>query len=263
MQPTHLVCAVRARLTFANVAAALALFVALGGTSLAAVTRESGSKVLHGCVSQRDGRLRIVSRPSRCDKRERPISFNRDGQRGAAGKAGTAGAAGARGAAGAAGPAGQTGAGGAQGATGPQGERGAQGATGSQGPVGPSVSSSAVDNTTLQYVPYLASVVGTTIDVPAGADAIVATGTVTWWNEATSSRQVSCWLLLDGSQTIDFAPTSSPRSDDERDGHVSGNLALTMRFEVDPGPHRVDVSCESAGSDARIVTRSVTLVATG
>jgi hypothetical protein len=256
MHATRLISAVRARLIFSNVTAVLALFVALGGSSLAAVAVTHGSdrETLHGCVSKHDGHLRIVSQPSRCSKRERAISFNREGVRGPAGKSG------ARGAVGPAGPAGQTGAGGPQGPTGAQGERGPQGATGPQGSIGPSVSASAV-NTEEQHVPDLASVVGTTIDAPPGANAIVVNATVSWWNEETFSTTLQCWLLLDGSQDTD-GPMSSPRSDDERDSHVSGNLALSMRFPVSPGPHRVDVSCVSIGS-ARIVTRSITLVATG
>jgi hypothetical protein len=260
MQLPRLLSAVRARLTFSNVTAALALFVALGGSSLAAIGGNHGSdrKVLHGCVDKRDGQLRIVSRPSGCGQSERAISFRKQGRRGPAGKPGKAGA---RGLAGAAGPKGDLGAAGPQGPAGPQGERGPAGATGPQGPIGPSVSASAVNNTELQYVPYLASVVGATIDAPPGTNAIVANATVSWWNEATYSSTVRCWLLLDGSEEIDFLPTSSPRSDDERPGRTSGSLALTMGFPVSPGPHRVDVSCE--GGDARIVTRSITLVATG
>jgi hypothetical protein len=251
-------------LGFANVAAALALFVALGGSSVAAVTGNHGSdrKVLHGCVGKHDGELRVVSGPSRCGKRERAISFDREGPRGPAGKTGARGAVGPAGGAGAGGLQGQTGAGGPQGPAGAQGERGSQGATGAQGPIGPSVSASAVNNTQNQYVPNMASIVGTTIDAPAGTNAIVANATMSWWNEDNFNTTVSCWLLLDGSQVTDNLPTSSPRSDDERPSHVSGSLALTMRFPVAPGPHRVDESCESVGT-ARIVTRSITLVATG
>jgi hypothetical protein len=273
MQPTRLISAVRARLSFANLAAALALFVALGGSSLAAVAGSHGTdrKLLHGCVSKHDGALRVVSGPSRCGKRERAITFDREGPRGKTGARGAAGPAGPAGAVGPAGPAGgtsggglqgETGAGGPQGPAGAQGERGSQGATGPQGPIGPSVSAAAVNNTQEQYIRYLTSIVGTTIDAPAGTNAIVANATMSWWNEDAYDTTVSCWLLLDGSEVIDDLPTSSPRTDDERPAHMSGSLALTMRFPVSPGPHRVDESCMSVGT-ARVITRSITLVATG
>jgi hypothetical protein len=259
MHPTLLISALRARLTFSNVTAALAMFIALGGSSLAAITRHHGSdrKVLHGCVNKQDGHLRVVSRPSRCGKRERVISFNQRGRRGPAGKRGKTGATGP---AGATGQTGAAGARGLRGPTGPQGERGPQGTTGPQGPIGPSASVSAI-NYEQQYVPNLASVVGATIDAPAGTNAIVANATMSWWNEETFTSYVYCWLLLDGSEEID-GPMSGPRSQDERDGNVAGNLALTMRFPVSPGPHRVDVRCESVGA-ARINSRAITLVATG
>jgi hypothetical protein len=94
--------------------ALLALFVALGGTSFAATRPGDGSQdVIHGCIADGSGRLRIVDPGARCGSRETPIAFNREGRRGPQGPAGNpgpAGAAGHDGAAGAAGAAGHDGA---------------------------------------------------------------------------------------------------------------------------------------------------------
>jgi hypothetical protein len=132
--------------------ALLALFVALGGTSFAAVTAKgSDSNVIIGCVGDRSGQLRVVDSARRCGSLETAISFNRegeqgktgargktgdDGSNGRAGAAGKDGAAGATGLTGAAGPTGADGAIGHTGATGASGAAGLNGATGPQGPIG-------------------------------------------------------------------------------------------------------------------------------
>jgi hypothetical protein len=102
--------------------AALALFVALGGTSYAAISGipDSGG-AFHGCVDTRTGTLRVVQRTGLCraqrtvkrgGKRVRvpgefAVSWN---QRGQSGPAGAQGLTGQVGPAGQAGPPGQTGA---------------------------------------------------------------------------------------------------------------------------------------------------------
>jgi hypothetical protein len=82
--------------------ALLALFVALGGTSFAAARPGDGSQdVIHGCIADGNGRLRVVDPGARCGTHETPISFNREGRRGLQGPAGKTGEAGAPGPAGA------------------------------------------------------------------------------------------------------------------------------------------------------------------
>ena len=105
---------IRSRLTFANVAAGLALFVALGGGAYAATSDAlvgSGGKI-HGCV-QKNGALSVAKVGKTCPKHTTSLVFDQTGPRGAAGStgaqgaagtAGTPGAAGAPGAPGAAGP---------------------------------------------------------------------------------------------------------------------------------------------------------------
>src|SRR5690349_19743559 len=100
--------------------ALVALSVALGGSSYAAVSRSGTSDdVIQACVGDNTGRLRVVDSPKRCGTLETPLSFNREGREGEQGprgkagergKAGDAGAAGAKGDAGAAGAKGDAGA---------------------------------------------------------------------------------------------------------------------------------------------------------
>lgn len=95
----------------------LALFVALGGTSFAAVTAIPGSDgVIHGCYRAKAGQLRVVKARARCRKGEKPLSWSQRGPQGANGVQGPSGPAGAPGAAG---------------AVGIQGEQGLPGAAGS------------------------------------------------------------------------------------------------------------------------------------
>jgi hypothetical protein len=150
----------------------LALFVALSGSSYAAVSAGKAGQgdVIVGCVGDKDGKLRVVTSASRCASKETAISFNREGKQGAPGKPGANGAGGAAGSdgtdgvdgkdgapgrdgvdtsggvpgpAGTAGPAGPAGSVGATGVAGPAGavgatgSAGATGATGAAGPAGP------------------------------------------------------------------------------------------------------------------------------
>ena len=151
----------RSRLTFANVVASLALFIALGGSSYAALT-VTGRNVPDGSLSGRDIRNqsvtgRDVSGLTAADFRSGVLAALQGpaglpGLAGAKGEPGAPGAPGPAGQTGAAGPAGANGADGADGADGVDGEdgtdgargaTGAQGATGPQGPAGPSAGSGA------------------------------------------------------------------------------------------------------------------------
>ena len=112
----------------ATIISLTALFVALGGTSYAAVAlapRNSvgSAQVINGSLLKKDLSSKTVAALK--------------GNRGPAGTAGTAGAAGPAGPAGGAGPAGATGLAGATGAVGASGPAGASGAVGASGPAGP------------------------------------------------------------------------------------------------------------------------------
>jgi len=113
--------------------ALLALFVALGGTSYAAITSiPDAGGVFHGCVNPQTGALRVGVSASSCHPSmvvrrgrrrvrvpaELAIAWNQQGQRGPSGKTGKNGA---------------TGKNGTTGATGATGAQGAQGDTGATG----------------------------------------------------------------------------------------------------------------------------------
>jgi hypothetical protein len=114
-----------ARFRYAEVAATIALVIALGGGAYAATSGvPDSSGAFHGCVSRQSGALRVVKDQHSCRKaiRRRGKTVSRGefaitwSQRGPRGGAGPAGARGATGGRGAAGPAGATGAAGAGGA---------------------------------------------------------------------------------------------------------------------------------------------------
>lgn len=107
--------AVRARLTYANVVASLALFLALGGGAYAAagaITARTGDPTIRACLQTRTGALRVVRTGTRrCRRGQRLIAWNRRGPTGATGLAGRTGKTGATGKTGKTGKTGATGSG--------------------------------------------------------------------------------------------------------------------------------------------------------
>src|SRR5215831_17396023 len=83
----------RDHLTYANVMATVAVFIALGGGAYAAsggFTNSSGA--IHGCVG-RHGTLTVVKVHKRCPKGTKTLTFNQKGRAGAIGAPGPAGPA--------------------------------------------------------------------------------------------------------------------------------------------------------------------------
>jgi hypothetical protein len=94
----------RPHLTYANVMATAAVFLALGGGAYAAVGSIPGADgVIHGCYRTRTGGLRVVAATKRCTKGEKAIAFNQKGVPGPPGTTGGPGAPGAPGSPGASG----------------------------------------------------------------------------------------------------------------------------------------------------------------
>lgn len=99
----------RSKLSYANVAATLALVLTAGGAAFAATGGIPGKDgTIHGCYLKKSGSLRVVARP-KCRKGERALKWNVRG------------------------PAGPQGERGLQGEQGVQGNQGVQGVQGQQG----------------------------------------------------------------------------------------------------------------------------------
>jgi hypothetical protein len=68
----------------------VALFIALGGTSYAVSALPGKSGVIHGCVNNRTGVVRVLRHGVRCQRGETRLSWNQRGQRGPQGATGPA-----------------------------------------------------------------------------------------------------------------------------------------------------------------------------
>jgi hypothetical protein len=94
----------RARLSYANVMATVAVFLALGGGAYALSEIPGRARVFHGCVSRTTGVLRVVKSARAChravlrgrhrDPGEFAVSWNQQGQPGPQGARGVQGASG-------------------------------------------------------------------------------------------------------------------------------------------------------------------------
>src|SRR4051812_35588442 len=81
-----------------NALALVALFVALGGTSVALTTTGSpATKKIFACENKRTGLLRISREEPHCTRFERLVVWNQQGPAGPAGETGSSGAEGATG----------------------------------------------------------------------------------------------------------------------------------------------------------------------
>jgi hypothetical protein len=85
----------RPRISYANVAATLALVCSTVGIAFAAIPGRNGT--IKGCYATRSGALRVISDRKRCHRGERTLSWN---QRGPTGRTGAVGRTGPQGLAG-------------------------------------------------------------------------------------------------------------------------------------------------------------------
>ena len=98
---------IKSRLTYANVMATGAMFIALGGGAYALSGVPDSNGVFHGCVDNRTGLVRVVRSASSChrahghgkhrDAGELAVSWNQQGRLGLPGQNGAAGQNGAPG----------------------------------------------------------------------------------------------------------------------------------------------------------------------
>jgi len=114
---------IRRHVSYANVAATLALLFAMTGGAVAATGGFSSGGALRACVNG-EGTLKLLKPGKHCGKGQQSVAWNQSGPAGANGAPGSPGATGAAGAPGAAGA---KGADGAKGAEGPKGGEGAEG----------------------------------------------------------------------------------------------------------------------------------------
>jgi len=99
---------IRRHLSYANVAATLALVFAMGGGAIAATGGFSSGGKLQACVNE-EGRMKLLQAGQHCKKGQKGVSWNQVGPAGAPGATGATGAPGAPGAPGPIGHEGLTG----------------------------------------------------------------------------------------------------------------------------------------------------------
>ena len=99
---------IRRHISYANVAATLALVLAMSGGAVAATGGFSSGGTLRACANE-EGAIRLLKPGKSCKKGQKTVSWNQTGPAGVKGAAGATGAAGASGATGAQGSAGSPG----------------------------------------------------------------------------------------------------------------------------------------------------------
>jgi pilus assembly protein FimV len=112
---------IRRHLSYANVAATLALVFAMTGGAVAATGGFSSGGALRACVNG-EGTLKLLKPGKHCGKGQQSVAWDQTGPAGANGAPGVPGTTGAAGAPGATGAKGADGAKGAEGREGPGGE---------------------------------------------------------------------------------------------------------------------------------------------
>jgi hypothetical protein len=209
------------RLSYANVTATLAVFLALGGGALAAVQLPKNSV---GSAQLKAGAV-TPAKLAKVTKREL------EGRGGSTVPAGPAGPAGA------AGPNGETGATGEQG---PKGEPGERGERGEEGPRGPS---DLYRETSVEGTEFLlfsgAEATIASLTVPAGNYLVTAKETAEAFVSATPAT-LECRIKT-GSETRDVSATTVQAGSN---GTLSATIGLTL-----PVPGSIDVVCREEGGE--------------
>lgn len=223
--------------SYANVASTLALIVALGGTSYAAITipkNSIGSKqIVNSSVKSKDVKNGSLKR----------VDFKK-GQL-PAGKPGPAGVAG---------PAGPTG---------PQGPVGSAGATGPAGPVGPSDAFGFSSSNIINF-PEDANrpIVLADVALPAGSYAVSAKALVN--NGAGNKATAKCWLEL-GATTIDNKDERfiNLESDDASGGVANRAFFVLQGVGSLTQPDQARLMCSASTTQGNWSNQALTAVKVG
>lgn len=275
------------------VVSSLALFVALGGTSYAAIVLPKNSvgsaQIKPRAVKSSDIRASAITSTKvkawsllRTDFKPGELPAGAAGPRGVNGLPGDAGAAGAPGTKGADGTAGTpgapgelgadgtpgvkgdtgdiglTGADGTSGAKGEQGDTGANGANGAkgeQGDRGPvGPSASATVNASVSFGPGAPTSVGSAT-ITTGAGRLTANGVVVAMPSSTAI--FACRVFVNG---------ADPNYESYVSGLASGQygqVVIADAVSVAAGTHSVDVRCATNGATANYVSGKINIIATG
>lgn len=250
------------------VVSSLALFVALSGTSYAAIVLPKNSvgtdQLKPRAVKGSDIRASAITSTKvkagsllRTDFKSGELAgaVGPEDMRGLKGDVGTPGARGADGTAGVKGDTGTiglTGADGTPGVKGEQGDTGAKGDQGDRGPAGPSAS--ATIHATGSFGPGDPTSVGSTT-ITTGAGRLSANGVVVAMPSSTAI--FACRVFVNG---------QDPSYEDYASNLATGQytqLVIADAVSVAAGTHTVEVRCATNGPTAEYVNGKINIIATG
>lgn len=239
------------RLTYANVMATVAVFLALGGTSYAALTI-TGKNVKDASLTGADVRDGSIA--------AKDLAVSARARAGAAGPAGPQGPAGQRGDAGRAG---------ADGAAGPQGAKGDRGPAGERGPVGPTASAAASIESFRELDDSLAAVATEDITLTTRSR-VVATAVTVFRNTSTTDHVDAMCAIAHGTPgNVDKyigpnAVTTLPPHTAPNINATWASVTETAGVVLDPGTYRFEQRCQRASTGTLHHQRTgLTLIAAG
>jgi len=221
------------RLSYANVAATLALLFAMSGGAIAATGGFSSGGTLRACANE-EGRLKLLSTGQHCKKGQKAVAWNQAGAPGAKGATGAAGSPGASGAA---------------------------GASGQDGARGPSTAFSTNSGTEALSFPSPANEVlaVSTLSLPAGSFDVL--GKVLLNNNASSEAFARCELLL-GSTVIDPGFDGMALGEEGEGSSDRQYIVLTAAGSL-ASPASASIRCKVTKTQGVYLDRSITAIQVG
>jgi hypothetical protein len=238
---------IRVRASYANVAATVALVLAVGGGAFAVAKIPDSKGVIHSCLDTAapdKGSLRVTDKA--CKAGEKALAWNQTGPKGARGL---------------------------------QGLRGLQGIQGIQGVPGPTESTSASNQVPIDSEFDLDGSFNPTIDLnnvnsqggsqqisPSFPSRIIATATATLENDDATVSAISCKLQISNGTgplngLADMAPehfVTFPAL-----SNYATVVTLTGAFNKPAGTYNVRMVCKESIEGAKVSSASITAIATG